>query len=58
MGGPEVPKVVKPKTPIEPDSSEEEMRRQSRKPKGINSLISAGKLTSRATTIKSSLLGG
>jgi hypothetical protein len=58
MNQPEVPKVVKPKEPIEPEMQEEEMRRQSKKPKGINSLVSAGRLTQKATTIKSSLLGG
>ena len=58
MQSPEVPKVVKPKTPIEPENNEENMRRQARKPKGVNSLISAGRLTQKATTMKSSLLGG
>jgi hypothetical protein len=58
MNMPEVPKAEKPKTPIKPDPGGENTRKRARKPAGQDSLISAGKLKTKATTVKSSLLSG
>lgn len=51
------PKVKKPNIPIQADSLKDEMRQQARKPKGRDSLISAGLQLKPAKSLKASLLG-
>ena len=53
---PAVPKIEKPKTPVKPIEPPAEARIAFR-PQGRQSLVSAGQITSRATTRKASLLG-
>ena len=56
---PKVPKVEKPKTPIQADSTSGSAGQQRAiAPRGLDAFIKAGRLTSKATTRKSSLLGG
>ena len=59
MQTPKVPKVEKPKTPIDPQEDDESkpLRERSRN-RGRPSAVSAGKISTRANTRKSSLLGG
>ena len=55
---PKVPKVEKPKTPIEADSASSTTPNAfAVRPKGRESLVSAGALQRKAYTLKSSLLG-
>lgn len=52
----QVPKVEKPKVPIKPAQASAAEKERTR-PKGRESLISAGRLVKKATTLKSTLLG-
>lgn len=54
---PKVPEVVKPKTPEKPQESAIAQQARAAAPKGASSLVSAGPLKKKATTVKSSLLG-
>lgn len=58
MKSPKVPKVEKATPPVVADAAADEQARDAIRPRGRDSMISAGKLKSKATTIKSSLLGG
>lgn len=58
MTMPKIPKPIKPKTPLEPEEDKSRPARERTRPAGRESAISAGRLTSRANTKKSSLLGG
>jgi len=59
MKTPKVPKVEKPKKPIQADSVRDEGKAQTQnaQPPGLASFISAGRLQKRARTRKASLLG-
>lgn len=58
MQTPDVPKVVEPKRPIDPQEETNIPFRERGRRRGRNSLVSAGRLTTKATGRKSSLLGG
>lgn len=57
MKTPKVPKVEKPKEPIDPIEDETIPARERTRNRGRSSLVSAGRLVTKASGIKSSLLG-
>lgn len=58
MKTPKVPKVEKPKEPIDPEDTQTAIPARERSSmRGRSSLISAGRLVTKAAGIKSSLLG-
>ena len=54
---PKVPKVEKATPPVEADAKKDQAETDRLRPRGRDSLVKAGALKKKATTIKSTLLG-